>query len=260
MKYGESCVVADNSLDKGVFPGPGTTYLPVALDLRVLTEASKGNVEPLRDELGRRLPGSYERVGIDRALAMMVDMALIGIPRGARILDVGCSVGTISLALAAGGFSLVGIDSDVVARVQDWQDAAILVEARAIWNSIDIACEFHTQDLREHLADGNQRYDVALLLSILHHWLSGYGYSGTEQFDREAIRDTLERLCASVERCLYLEVPIEDEAVEMPSDPEGEFFFPAWFLTQGLASSVTLVASTIATNGKPRRLWRVDLS
>jgi hypothetical protein len=120
-------------------------------------------------------------------------------------------------------------------------------------------CELLRVDVRTHLEETERTYDVALLLSVVHHWLAGYGYTGAATFDRDEVRNTLRELCRRVRSHLYVEIPIEDEIKEMPVDPEGEFLFPGWFLESGLASDVRLVASTIATNGKPRRLWRVDL-
>lgn len=235
----------------------GTTYLPSGFSARALARFGRGELEPLLAEL-RALGRPYERAGIDRALAIAADLALLGAPRETRILDVGCSVGTLALLLSEVGYPVTGIDSDVVARVQEWQDDSILASARAA--SERPRCRLLRADLRDHLKDPESQYDVALLLGVLHHWLAGYGYSGEERMDREDIRRTLQRLCERVRSCLYVEVPIVDEWPEMPPDPEGEFLFPGWFLEAGLARDVRMIASTIATNGKPRRLYRVDLA
>jgi SAM-dependent methyltransferase len=216
-----------------------------------------GDLAPLLRELADFEPTAYERVGVDRALAILVDLALVQ-QSHLKILDVGCSVGTISRLLASSGHQVTGVDSDVVAAVQAWQDPDSISAARRGYSMA--RCRFIEADIRTFLDTDDGQYDVALLLSVLHHWLSGYGYVGVSRFDRVEIRDTLTKLCSVVRRCLYVETPIEDEAAEMPEDPLGEFRFPGWFVESGLARSVTAVASTVATNGKPRRLWRVDLS
>ena len=75
----------------------------------------------------------------------------------------------------------------------------------------------------------------------------------------EEMRKFLRDLCGRVRSHLYVENPIADELEEMPPDPEGELLFPAWFLTAGLATDARLICSTVATNGKLRRLYRLDL-
>lgn len=239
------------------FPGPDTTYLPRDLSEESLRRLGHGDYEPLLAELAAMPPHAYERVGVDRAVAIAVDLALLGTAPDASILDIGCSIGTIAVVLAHLGFQVTGIDSDIVAEVQDWQDPAGLETARRAMSSE--RCRLLRADAREFLQAAEDTYDVALLLSVLHHWLEGYGYRGVDRFDRTAVDDTLRLLCRRVRSHLYVEVPIGDEAAEMRPDPEGEFLFPGWFQEQGLASSIELVASTIATNGKPRRLYRVDL-
>ena len=234
----------------------GTTYQPHGFSLSALQQWGFGVYEPLLGELAAR-DGNYERVGIDRALAIATDMAAIGLAIPSRVLDVGCSVGTISVLLAAFGHRVTGIDSDVVAAVQGWQDGEQLDSVRTAQTSA--RCTLLKRDLREHLDADTSHVDVALLLSVLHHWLGGYGYTGTAAFARKDLAETLHRLCERVNRCLYVETPIEDEREEMPNDPEGEFLFPGWFLESGLGKSIILISSTIATNAKPRRLFRVDL-
>src|SRR5262249_3197739 len=160
-----------------------------------LEEFGRGDAEPLLHELRSR-PGSYERVGVDRALAIALDLALTRAPRNARILDVGCSTGTISVLLSRIGYQGTGIASDVVAGVQEWQDSKLLTEARARHSSD--TCRLLQVDVRQHLAETQERYDVALLLSVIHHWLPGYGYTGAARFERSEIRKFLRCLCGRV--------------------------------------------------------------
>lgn len=234
----------------------GNTYLPFGFTDYAMERFGVGDPAPVISELSGDT--SYERVGIDRAMAIAIDLAVRGSRNDATILDVGCSVGTIGRLLSEIGYRVTGIDSDVVAGVQEWQDERIIASARSGGQGSNFS--FVRADLRNFLDSNDDEYDVVLLLSVIHHWLSGYGYTGTSQFDREEVEATLLRLCARVRDCIYLEVPIEDEAVEMPPDPLGEFVFPRWFLDSRQATEVTLIASTIATNGKPRRLYRVGMA
>jgi SAM-dependent methyltransferase len=233
----------------------GTTYLPFGFTDHAMERFGLGDPAPLISELSGDT--KYERVGVDRAMAIAIDLAVRGSRRGATILDVGCSVGTIGRLLAEIGYQVTGIDSDVVAGVQEWQDEEIIESARSGEDRPNFS--FIRADVRDFLESNDGDFDVVLLLSVIHHWLSGYGYTGTSRFDRKEVEDTLLSLCARTRDCIYLEVPIEDEAVEMPPDPLGEFVFPRWFLDSGQATDVALIASSIATNGKPRRLYRVQI-
>lgn len=240
------------------FLKPGTTYLPHGFSDFALSRFGAGDPEPVVAELSKDT--GYERVGIDRAMAIAVDLAVRGQRQGATILDVGCSVGTIGILLSEVGYRVTGIDSDVVASVQEWQDESAIARARGAGGGGGEKFDFVRADLRDFMASNAKEYDVVLLLSVLHHWLSGYGYCGVAKFDRQEMRETLLTLCSRVRDCIYLEVPIDDEAVEMPPDPEGEFVFPRWFLESQQAKDVSLIASTVATNGKPRRLYRVEMA
>jgi SAM-dependent methyltransferase len=246
----------DNASAPEPFLRSGTTYLPFGFSPNAIESFGSGDPSLLIAELSD--DRSYERVGVDRAMAIALDMAAQGVRRGVSILDVGCSIGTIGLLLSTIGYRVTGIDSDVVAAVQEWQDPNTIAKARD--TSINEQFEFINADLRDFLSTDGRQFEVVLLLSVVHHWLGGYGYTGVARFDREMVRDTLLELCSRTNRLIYLEVPIEDESKEMPPDPEGEFVFPRWFLDAGLASSVTWITSTIATNGKPRRLFRIDLT
>ncbi|MFQ5517794.1 MAG: class I SAM-dependent methyltransferase [Acidimicrobiia bacterium] len=239
------------------FLSSGTTYLPHGFSSAAVGDFGEGAPAKLLEETGSLAEDSYERVGVDRALAVAADLALLGIRRGATILDVGCSVGTISLLLASIGYHVTGVDSDVVADVQSWHDRGKLQGIRKA--VISDRCHLMRADIRRYLASTEERFDVTLLFSVVHHWIEGYGYSGEQQFTRAEVDTTLRGLCARTRSHIYLETPISDEEASMRPDPEGEFVFPAWFLNSHLADRVELIASTVATNAQPRRLYRLDL-
>jgi SAM-dependent methyltransferase len=225
-----------------------TTHLPCRFSREALASFGMGKTARLLRELQTQ-GGTYERVGADRALAIAIDLACLGVPATARILDVGCSVGTIALLLSEIGYAVTGLDSDGGREL-----------AEAWERQRTERCRLIEADLRTYLRDSTETYDVALLLSVLHHWLPVAAPAGGRSFGRDELRAALTALCGRVRRSLYVEIPIVDELAETPPDPAGEFLFPGWFLEAGLATQATLVASTIAANGRPRRLFRVDLS
>ena len=239
------------------FPNESTTYLPYRFSAAALASYGAGNYQPLLAELRATGAETYERAGVDRALAIACDLALAGMREGGTILDAGCSVGTISRLLAETGYHVTGLDRDIVASVQKWQNPEWLTGARRRLETF--TCRFVTADIEEFLETTSDVFDVALLLSILHHFLEGYGYTGMNAMAPERFASFLKRLCSRVRRYLYVEIPGPDEYEEMPPDPTHQFRFPGYFVDTGLACGIHLVASTVATNGKPRRLYRVDL-
>jgi SAM-dependent methyltransferase len=239
------------------FPNESTTYLPYRFSTAAMASYGAGNYQSLLAELRATSADSYERAGVDRALAIACDLALAGMREGGTILDAGCSVGTITRLLAETGYHVTGVDRDIVASVQKWQNPQKLTGARRRLETF--TCRFVTADIEEFLETTGDIFDVALLLSILHHFLEGYGYTGINAMPPERFAAFLKRLCSRVRSYLYVEVPGPDEYEEMPPDPTHQFHFPGYFVDTGLASDIHLVAITVATNGKPRRLYRVDL-
>ena len=240
------------------FPNERTTYLPYSFSAAALTSYGAGNYQLLMAELQAAGADSYERAGVDRALAISCDLALSGMRDGGTILDAGCSTGTIARLLAETGYRVTGVDRDIVASVQKWQNPERLTGAR---NRLETpTCLFVAADIEEFLETTTDVFDVALLLSILHHFLEGYGYTGMNAMPPARFATFLQRLCSRVRCCLYVEIPGQDEYEEMPPDPTGQFRFPGYFVDAGLACGIQLVASTVATNGKPRRLYRVNLA
>ncbi len=198
-----------------------------------------GDVRLLLAELGDEQ--SHDDVSINSAMAIAIDLAVLGERRGATILDVGRCVDTIGLLLSSIGYNVTVIDS-----ARDTLD--------------DDRVEFVRADLRGFLASYDPTFDVVLLLSVDHHWLEGHGSTGITQFDRDSARNTLVELCSRVRDYIYLEIPLEDENIERSPDPERGVLFPGWFLDTGLAIDSSLIASTIATDGEPRRIYRIRMA
>jgi len=236
------------------FPNRRTTYLPRGFSESSLWLFGLGHYEPLLAELRAMEKDSYERAGVDRALAIACDLARLEAPLRSRILDVGCSNGLVAQLLAQIGYQVTGIDNDIVVERQDWHDRERLVSLRAAASRG--SCKLLTIDLSGFLESSGETFEAALLLSVLHHWVpSSGGDSGGPALER-----MLAKLCSRLSSWLYVETPIGDEQAEAPPDPAGIFLYPKYFVEAGLAADIQLVASTIATNGKPRRLYRIDLA
>lgn len=236
--------------------GPGASYLP-KLSKAARAGFGAGQLDTLLGEL-ETAGHSYERVGVDRALAIACDLALRGTARELSILDVGCSVGTISALLSELGHRVTAIDNDAVFAQQNWHKPNAVNAYRQELTGPN--WQFVAAGLAEHLDSSDRKYDCALLLSVVHHWLEGSPHLGASGFDPGSLDSLLRQLCSRVEDCIYLETVLADEYDQMPYDPEGTFAFPGWFLDKGLATSAELVASTVANGGRPRRLYRVEMA
>lgn len=82
--------------------------------------------------------------------------------RGARVLDVGCNLGMMSvLAHRAGALTVTGIDADAEA-------IAAANRFKAAWYP-DAAIEYWHDSLIDHSIGRQSRYDVVVASSVLHH-------------------------------------------------------------------------------------------
>ena len=237
------------------FPNTRTTYQPKFVSEPALLAFGRADYEKLVAEIRRAPQDSYERVSVDRALAIAVDLAMQEVPVGAAILDIGCAEGLVCALLARLGYKMTGIDNDLVGDVQGWYDLTARTGARDVFRAEN--CEYIETDAVGFLTSLGNSYEVILLLSVLHHFLEGYGGSGSGAISAKEFDEFLRLICHRARRCLYVEVPLSDEGVEMPQDRR--YPIPEYFVSSGLAVSFELVASTIATNAKPRRLYRVNL-
>ncbi len=86
-------------------------------------------------------------------------LASLGVLPGSRVLDVGCGTGSLAMALARGGYAVVGVDSSpcMIAR-------ALARQARA---GAELPLEFREGDGRLlPFAEGS--FDVVTLVAVLH--------------------------------------------------------------------------------------------
>jgi SAM-dependent methyltransferase len=237
------------------FPNRRTTYQPSFVSESALRAFGRGDYDKIRTEIRAAAPDSYERVSVDRALAIALDLALQGVDPTSSILDIGCAEGLVSALLSRIGYRVVGIDNDLVAEVQPWYDLEVRSQSRSSLD--DENCEYLRAEALDYLKAPGPAFDVILVLSVLHHFLKGYGLSGNGAISNEEFSMFLRLLCGRAKRFLYVEVPIFDEEREIPGD--SNFPIPQYFVSNGLAAGFDLIASTVATNAKPRRLYRINL-
>lgn len=188
----------------------------------------------------------YERLGFDRALAIASDLlACHQSLRGLRILDVGCNNGLVSKVLSGLGCTVVGIDNgdvDSQGLYSDLQSQARFAEF-----------EFHGKDLAEFLDADDGYWDCILLLSVTHHWETGYAMSGKRRYSDENIRHLLTTLFRKTKRSIYYECPC--------NEPGFEAGFGINFLLRYCNELPKLrpLGYTIGPNGYLREFWALDM-
>ena len=137
----------------------------------------------------------FERLGLDRALLIAADILLrTGRCDGFSVLDVGCNTGAIGDALAALGNAVSGIDSGVVDEQGSYEP---LRDVRRI-------------DLGDFLEADARSWDFMLLLSVVHHWESGYAMSGKPIYPPERIRRIFATIAQRTKYGVYLEMPLDE--------------------------------------------------
>ena len=150
---------------------------------RALRAFGRGKYEPLRTELASLPAGSYDRVGVDLALALAIDFAACGPTHKYSVLEVGCGGGLISELLHACGYSVTGIDRDATPR-----------SARGLRILKTGLADF----LNDDLAD----FDITLLLSPIDRKLRG-----------ASLADTGEEVLRRTRSHVYIEEPGFDGGV-----------------------------------------------
>ncbi len=93
--------------------------------------------------------------------------------RRLRILDIGCSLGYVSLSLAADGHEVLGID----------RQPANVALARALAAESGLAARFEVASLDESwlAVRDDGEFDLALALSVLHHTVHEKGLARTQR-------------------------------------------------------------------------------
>jgi hypothetical protein len=217
------------------------TYLP-EIDAKSLRSAVLSNdwsdIEALLSHQ------NYERLGLERALAIAMDLYQCHAKlEGLTVLDVGCNNGVIGKVLYALGCLVVGIDNSDV-------DSQSLY--KPLKPSKEFELEFYKKDLKDFLSEDQRMWDAVLLLSVTHHWETGYAMSGNRRYTDKDITDICAKLCSKTNHTIYYEGPSNE-----PGFPEGYgiSFLRKYFLQ---LRGVRFLQDTVGPNGYLRELWALD--
>ncbi|WP_423454529.1 class I SAM-dependent methyltransferase [Ottowia sp. VDI28] len=220
-----------------------TTYLP-ELNISDLVHAvSAQDWSTIEEKIGIQ---QYERLGLDRALAIAADIyAQHGSLHGLKILDVGSNNGLISKVLSALGCHVVGIDNGDV----DGQGLYSNLQSQINSSGFD----FYQQDLANFIHLDKRSWDCILLLSVTHHWETGYAMSGRRRYSDDDIRRLMTELFRRTQRSIYY---------ECPSDEPG--FKPGFgidFLMRYCEKIPKMrnIGRTVGPNGYPRDFFALDM-
>lgn len=219
------------------------TYLP-ELSISDLVHALVSQDWAAVDEkLSRQ---QYERLGLDRALAIASDLlARHQSLSGLRILDVGCNNGLVAKVLSALGCSVVGIDNGDV----DGQGLYSDLQSQTQFAGF----EFHSKDVAEYLDVEHRHWDCILLLSVTHHWETGYAMSGKRRYSDDDIGRLLVTMFRRTRLSIYYECP--------SSEPGFEAGFGINFLLRYCSElpKTRSLGHTIGPNGYLREFWALDM-
>ena len=184
---------------------------------------------------------SFERLGLDRALLIASDIALRqGTVSSHSILDAGSNNGLVGRALGVLGNRITCLDSGIV----DSQDCYDRLRSRTVVRA----------DLRDYLAEHpGETWDFVLLLSVVHHWETGYAMSGHAMYTEEQIRGIFETLHERTRQGIYLELPLAEPGFS----PD---FSDGFVKKYASAFSIIEINRTIGSNGYLRRLFYLDRS
>lgn len=188
----------------------------------------------------------YERLGLDRALAIASDLLMRHQSlTGLRILDVGCNNGLVAKVLSALGCVVVGIDNS------DVDTQGLYSELKSHYRFAGF--EFHSKDLAEFLDADERHWDCILLLSVTHHWETGYAMSGKRRYSDENIRHLFVKLFRRARLSIYYEFP--------SGEPGFAVSFGIDFLMRYCTDlpKTRSLGNTIGPNGYLRQFWALDM-
>ena len=194
-------------------------------------------LNPDSDFLANIEKQDYERLGIDRALLLASDILIrYGRADGFSILDVGCNSGLIGRILETLGNKIDAIDNAAVDIQGSYERLSDVVKA----------------DLFDYLETNNFRWDFVLLLSVVHHWESGYAMSGSAMYSESVIHEIFATLKKRTSCGIYLELPLEE--------PGFTADFSDGFVKKYCRDfQISEINRTVGTNGFLRRLFYLDI-
>lgn len=211
--------------------------------MHYLPEISEGTLQdrlfnPDSDFLADIEKQNYERLGLDRALLIAADILIRqGRINRFSILDVGCNSGLIGRVLGMLGNSIVAIDSGVVDVQERYETLSGIQKV----------------DLFDYLISNQAHWDFVLLLSVAHHWESGYAMSGKGIYSEARIHEIFATLKQRTDGGIYLELPLKEPGFSPDFSDEFVKKYCRDF-------QIVEINRTIGTNGFLRRLFYLDNS
>lgn len=218
------------------------SYLPTLTVSDLVHATSSNDWSSVEQKLRAQ---QYERLGLDRALTIASDLiAQHQCLQGLRVLDVGCNNGLVAKALTALGCSVVGIDNGDVNSQGLYRD----LEYQSQFEGF----EYHRKDLADFLDEDARCWDSVLLLSVTHHWETGYAMSGKRRYSDDDIRSLLLTLFSRTRSSIYYECPI--------NEPGFEPGFGTEFILRysDEMPRMRALGRTIGPNGYLRELWALE--
>jgi SAM-dependent methyltransferase len=225
------------------------TYLPVLRDASLYYLLRDQDYEGLAEQMQAEYP--YERVGLDRLLAILIDLSQMRITPPARVLDIGCNTGLFSLGLAAKGYTVVGVDSNIAAEVQEFYPGKIIDTAMQLADTFK-NLKLVESAISDFLAENHDTFDIGLLLSVVHQWSGGYAASRQGVKTSAQIEETLAMLVSRIYHVMYYEGPDEDSLPSLNA-----LSLPRWFCDTTLVQQAVPIALSVAANGELRTLYRL---
>ena len=190
-----------------------------------------------------------DRICVDRLLLIRERLVDLGVVDGS-VLDLGGGTGYFSWALYVVNASAVDLVEDERARTAGYGDESFTKEIKSRIVELDLqSLVVHDQSIEAFLEQhaGSRRWDVTLCLSVLHHFVTGYGDNpdvGRRKYSE--VRALFRRIGQVTGRCAYIE--LDDERV---GDLEG---FLDDFMTEGGFSSRSVIGISHSSIGVPRNL------
>lgn len=219
------------------------TYLPELSISDLVHALASQDWKAIEEKLGTQ---QYERLGLDRALLIASDLfARYKTLTGLRILDIGSNTGLVAKVLSALGCIVVGIDNGDV-------------DSQGLYSSLQsqlrfAGFEFHRKDLAEFLDLDERYWDCILLLSVTHHWETGYAMLGERRYTDNDIRCLLAALFRRTRLSIYYECP--------SGEPGFKAGFGVDFLLRYCNEMPIMrtLGHTIGPNGYLREFWALDM-
>lgn len=186
----------------------------------------------------------YERLGLDRLMLILDDIKKYHTLPGS-FLDIGCNNGLLPLFLGLFNNPAIGIDNSIIDSQELYSNLSFLPVPK------ELPVELYSMDLKEFLLQfPRKRIDYVLLLSVMHHWQTGYAMSGKNVYSVSEIHLMLEELFQRVNIAVYFEFPTDEPGFHRNWDKE----FIADFLQDKL--NIVFLSESVGPNGYIRHLYK----